>query len=76
MILYYYFIIINQLLEILKNECQNMNYNNKSENIWLYLMCTCSINEDLVFAVAIRNEHSLEKNYGDRKMTTLHEFMA
>lgn len=53
-----------------------MNYNNKSENIWLYLMCTCSINEDLVFAVAIRNEHSLEKIYGDRKMTTLHEFMA
>lgn len=53
-----------------------MNYNNKLENIWLYLMCICSINEDLVFVVVIRNEYFLEKIYGDRKMIILYEFMV
>lgn len=62
MIFYYNFIIINQLLEIIKNECQNMNYNKKLENSWLYLMCTCSISENLVVTFAIRNEHSLKNN--------------
>lgn len=60
MILYYYIIVKNQMLETLKNECKNMNYNNKLENIWLYKMCTCSISWDLVVTVAIRNEHPSE----------------
>lgn len=61
MILYYYIIVINQMLETLKNECKNMNYKNKLEYIWLYKMCTCSISWDLVVTVDIRNEHSSEK---------------